>query len=126
MYKYITKSCILISLFLFDYNVDVFTLSKERTMLCIPVPICPLVKIENGVSNCSTHDGCQVNSTMEYSCNPGYVSATPTTKCLKNHQWDPTPKCSPSNNLTMCFRNISESSVVKVFSIKPYFTYVYV
>ena len=64
-----------------------------------------MMQIENGVArNCPTNDSCLVNSTMEYSCNPGYVNADPTTKCFKNHSWDPKPTCSPGNNLFMRFK----------------------
>ena len=68
--------------------------------LCFAVPICPVTQIENGVaSNCSTNEKCHVNSSMDYSCNPGYVSETPTTKCLNNHKWDPKPTCIAGNDL---------------------------
>ena len=68
--------------------------------LCISAPICPVTQIEYGAaSNCSITDKCHVNSTMKYSCNPGYITATTTTKCLNNHKWDPEPTCIAGNKL---------------------------
>ena len=73
------------------------------------VPICPVTQIEYGAaSNCSITDKCHVNSTMKYSCNPGYITATTTTKCLNNHKWDPEPTCIAGNNL--CTRFIATYS----------------
>ena len=72
--------------------------------LCISVPICPAMHIENGVaSNCPSTHKWQVNSTMEYNCNPGYVSATPTTTCLNNHSWDPKPTCTAGKDIVVRF-----------------------
>jgi len=97
--------------------------------LSISVPICPVIQIENGVaSNCPTTDRWLVNSTMEYSCNPGYVSATTTTKCLKIHNWDPKPTCSPGNYLAICFiatySHLQQWKRAK-FILKPYKLYIY-
>ena len=85
-------------------------------------------QIENGVaSNCPTTDRCLVNSTMEYSCNPGYVSATPTTKCLNNHKWDLKPMCTAGNDIVVRFiatyPNLQQCKSTLI-SVKAYFTYI--
>jgi len=94
--------------------------------LCISVPICPVMQIENGVaSNCPTNGRCQVNSTIEYSCNPGYVSATPTTTCLNNHSWDPKPTCIAGTYIVVHFNatylNLQQWKSSQI-SVKAYFT----
>ena len=62
------------------------------------------MQIKNGVaSNCSSTDRCHVNSTIEYSCNAGYIGATATAKCLNNHSWDPKPTCSGGNIIAVRF-----------------------
>jgi len=91
----------------------------------ISVPICPVTQIENGVnSNCPTTDRCHVHSTVEYRCNPGYVSATRTTTCLNNHSWDPKPTCTAGNDTVVrcnfIYLNLQHRNSTLI-SVKAYF-----
>jgi len=62
----------------------------------IAVPVCPVPQItkdQSNSSNCITSDRCQVGTTLQYSCESGFVLLSPTTKCLEDHTWSNSPTC---------------------------------
>jgi len=60
------------------------------------VPVCPVLIIDKGQSNysaCFSSDKCPVGTTLQYSCEPGFLISSPTTKCLEDHTWSNAPVC---------------------------------
>ena len=63
---------------------------------CSAVPVCPMPSIVNtrsNSSNCITSEKCPVGTTLQYSCESGFVLSSPTTKCLDDHTWTNAPTC---------------------------------
>ena len=59
--------------------------------------MCPVVLVENGLSNssnCVEQDKCSVGTTLQYTCGSGFSVSSPTTTCLADHTWSGKPACS--------------------------------
>ena len=62
------------------------------------VPLCPLKHVDKGnsdFSSCPLSDRCGVHTTLQYTCEPGFVVSSPTTKCMEDHTWNASPTCVP-------------------------------